>query len=191
MNLMISLLSLILSDGTPIGPASSGSHDEMTLEDFSPGNHLEWQIINDGVMGGLSEGRFRINSDQTADFWGIVSLENNGGFASVRAVLNETVPGDFKKLKVRVKGDGKSYSFRIRTDENQDGAAYAVSFQTRKDEWTEHEFSPDDFTPTFRGRTLSHLPPLKDLKLKQIGFLISDKQAGGFNLKIGWIKVVR
>lgn len=154
------------------------------LEDFSPENHLEWQIINDGVMGGISEGRFKINSDQTADFWGNVSLENNGGFASVRALLMIPVTGNFQKIVLRVKGDGKTYSFRIRTDANFDGVAYACNFETKKDEWTEHEFSPSDFIPTFRGRTLNNVPPLKDLNLKQIGFLISEKQSGSFSLKI-------
>ncbi|MBW8334776.1 MAG: CIA30 family protein [Prolixibacteraceae bacterium] len=158
--------------------------NKIILEDFNPDNHLEWQIINDGVMGGMSEGRFRINTDQTADFWGNLSLENNGGFASVRALLKALATGNFQKIVLRVKGDGKTYSFRIRSDANFDGVAYACNFGTKKDEWTEHEFSPVDFTPTFRGRTLSNVPPLKELNLKQIGFLISEKQSGSFSLKI-------
>jgi NADH dehydrogenase [ubiquinone] 1 alpha subcomplex assembly factor 1 len=159
-------------------------HELSFLEDFHSNNHLNWQIINDGVMGGLSEGGFRINADQTADFYGLVSLQNNGGFTSVRAVLYEAISGKFRKIIVRVKGDGKRYSFRLRTDQNFDGVAFASTFQTVSGEWTEHEFSPDDFTPTFRGRTLTNLPPLKDLQIRQIGFLIAEKQSGSFILKI-------
>ncbi len=166
------------------------ANTEIILEDFSPDNHLEWQIINDGVMGGMSEGRFKINTDQTADFWGMVSLENNGGFASVRALLSEPASGNFEKIVLRVKGDGKRYSFRIRADVNFDGVAYASTFATKKDEWTEHEFSPSDFTPTFRGRILQNVPPLNETQIRQIGFLISEKQDGNFSLKLDWIKIV-
>lgn len=44
-----------------------------------------WQAINDGVMGGVSVSRLRFDSTGYAVFEGVVSLENNGGFASVRA----------------------------------------------------------------------------------------------------------
>lgn len=165
-------------------------NSEIILDDFSPDNQLDWQIINDGVMGGISESDFRINTDQTADFTGMVSLENNGGFASVRALLKEQVTGNFQKIILRVKGDGKKYSLRIRTDVNFDGVAYACNFLSIKDEWTEFEFSPYDFFPTFRGRILQNVTPLDQTEIRQIGFLISNHQSGSFNLKIGWIKVL-
>ena len=163
--------------------------EEIMLEDFNADHHLDWQIINDGVMGGISEGRFKINCDQTADFRGTVSLENNGGFASVRALVKEPVTGDFQKIIMRVKGDGKKYSFRIRTDANFGGVAYASTFVTTKDEWTEHQFTPADFKPTFRGRVLQNVAPLNETYIRQIGFMISEKQSGSFNLQIDWVKV--
>jgi len=184
MNPMLLILTILLAVTIQNKQNNMLTTNELILEDFSPDNHLEWQIINDGVMGGLSEGRFKINTDQTADFWGKVSLENNGGFASVRALLKSPASGNFQKIVLRIKGDGKTYSFRIRTDTNFDGVAYACNFVTKKDEWTEHKFSPADFTPTFRGRTPSNVPPLKELKLQQIGFLISEKQTGKFKVTI-------
>ena len=45
----------------------------------------EWQTINDGVMGGVSDGKFKITDKKTLEFYGTLSLENNGGFASVRS----------------------------------------------------------------------------------------------------------
>ena len=163
---------------------------ETMIEDFNSTNHLNWEVINDEVMGGISESNFQIQTDQTAVFSGRVSLENNGGFASVRASLGESVSGNFEKIIIRVKGDGKTYSLRIRTDQNFDGVAYACSL-TIKDEWTMHEFSPVEFVSTFRGRTLSNVPPLKDLKVSHVGFLISGKQSGSFGLIIDWIKITR
>ena len=188
MNPMLIILTILLAVTIQNKQNNMLTTNEIILEDFSPKNHLEWQIINDGVMGGMSEGRFRINTDQTADFWGNVSIENNGGFASVRALLKAPVSGNFQKIILRVNGDGKTYSFRIRTDANFDGVAYACNFVTKKDEWMEHEFAPTDFIPTFRGRILQNVVPLNETQIRQIGFLISDKQSGSFSLKIDWIK---
>lgn len=188
MKLFICLLFISLLK--QINPAIKMEKTEIILEDFKPENRLEWQIINDGVMGGLSEGLFRINPDHTADFQGNVSLENNGGFASVRALLREASSGNFQKIVVRARSDGKTYSFRIRTDSNFDGVAYACNFRTIKDEWTEYEFIPTNFIPTFRGRILSNVVPLKETQIKQIGFLIAEKQSGHFALKIDWIKLI-
>jgi len=161
---------------------------EHLIEDFKPDNHLSWQVVNDVVMGGISVSKFEIQ-DEYGVFSGKVSLENNGGFASVRALLPESVTGNFQRIVIRVKGDGKTYRFTIRTDQNFDGVAYASSFSTKNNMWTDHEFSIDDFAPTFRGRTLNDVPPLKDQQIRQIGLLISDKQSGSFNLLIDWIKV--
>ena len=46
-----------------------------------------WRSVNDGVMGGLSRGSLRIVAAGVGIFEGEVSLENNGGFASVRATI--------------------------------------------------------------------------------------------------------
>ncbi len=40
--------------------------------------------VNDGVMGGVSEAKFKISDKKTMEFFGTLSLANNGGFASVR-----------------------------------------------------------------------------------------------------------
>jgi len=189
MNPMLIIFTILLAVTIQNKQNNMLATNEIILEDFSPDKKLEWQIINDGVMGGLSEGRFKINPDQTADFWGNVSLENNGGFASVRALLRKPASGNFQKIVLRARGDGKTYSFRIRTDANFDGVAYACNFTTKKDEWTEHEFSPTDFVPTFRGRILQHVTPLNETQIRQIGFLISEKQDGNFSLKLDWIKI--
>jgi NADH dehydrogenase [ubiquinone] 1 alpha subcomplex assembly factor 1 len=78
-----------------------------TLFDFAgPEAAQQWQAVNDGVMGGVSDGRFRITDDKTLEFFGTLSLENNGGFASVRTKPGELGLSDGDELVVRVKGDG-------------------------------------------------------------------------------------
>lgn len=51
----------------------------------TPASIQNWQAINDGVMGGIPPSRLRFDVHGYAVFEGEVPLENNGGFASVRA----------------------------------------------------------------------------------------------------------
>jgi len=155
------------------------------IENFED-TRLSWRIINDGVMGGISSSKMKLLGGNGL-FTGAVSLENNGGFASTRALLKEKPQYEFDKIKIRIKGDGQKYSFRIRTDDYLDGVAYKNDFTTKKGEWAIIELSLKDFIPVWRGRRLSDIVPIAPRKIRQIGFLISDKQAGEFTLEIDWI----
>ncbi len=168
------------------GAWSQNSNEMIILEDFNQEKHLNWQIVNDGVMGGLSSSSIQIKSEQGL-FSGNVSLENNGGFASVRALLDRTNLKKVSKLLIRVKGDGKTYQFRVRTNKRFDGTAYQTFFKTEKDKWTNHVFSAEDFQATFRGMKVPQAPELKLEGIEQIGFLIAGKQQGSFSLIIDWI----
>jgi len=157
------------------------------ITNFDQARDPEWIVVNDGVMGGLSTSRMDYQPGGQALFSGIVSLANNGGFASCRMKLNTPIPPGYSFISLRVKGDGKKYKFRIRTDSNWDGIAYSADFSTEKDTWMVIELPMAEFIPTFRGRTLSHVPPLDATQIRQIGLLIADKQSGPFLLKIDWI----
>jgi len=158
------------------------------LFDFSAAtNAVAWQIVNDDVMGGVSTSSFSVTNG-VAVFRGEVSLENNGGFASVRSLPARLDLADCDAFVIRVRGDGRRYKFTVRTDRSFDSPIYQVSFPTKPSEWAELRLSMKDFVPTFRGRVLSGEPPLDPAKVTSVGFLISDKQAGPFQLEVAWIK---
>ena len=100
----------------------------------------EWQTVNDGVMGGLSEGKFKITDQKTLEFSGNLSLKNNGGFASVRTKS--------KKLTL-------------------------------------------DSGDTIVARVLKDARPVTPQDVNAVGWMLSDKQAGPFEMEIEWIKVER
>ncbi len=166
------------------------AQSSMLVESFEVPTRLNWRIINDGVMGGLSDSELQILPEGVGKFKGNVSLENNGGFASTRGLLAVLPSEPFTKIKLRIKGDGKKYSFRIRTDGQYDGVSYKNDFETKAGVWQEVILNLVDFKPTWRGRTLTNIPPIEPTQIRQIGFLISDKQAGGFTLLIDWIKLL-
>lgn len=159
------------------------------LVDFSSGDTQAWLPVNDGVMGGLSQSRMQASGSGTAVFSGIVSLENNGGFASVRVPLEEVDLSDYQGLVVRIFGDGKRYQFRIRTDNRFDGIAYQAFFETTNGQWEQIEIPFSSFKPTYRGRTPRNASALNTGSICQIGFLIADKQNGPFRLEVDWIGI--
>ena len=66
------------------------TNQSMTIFNFNKTSNINnWQVVDDVVMGGLSSGTFSINQQGNGIFKGAVSLENNGGFSSVRYRFNK------------------------------------------------------------------------------------------------------
>src|SRR6476660_6438653 len=94
-----------------LGPSLMADDTPKMLFDFTGAVAAkEWQNINDGVMGGVSEGQFKITDRKTLEFYGTLSLENNGGFASVRTKAKKLGLEKGDVLLVRLRGDGREYS---------------------------------------------------------------------------------
>lgn len=164
--------------------------EELTLFDFdSKQTTGKWFIVNDDVMGGVSTSNLSISESGFATFSGELSPKNYGGFASIRIrVEGKEVPKS-NGIKIRLKGDGKIYSIRFRTNSNFDGYAYQAKVTTVKGEWKEFKIPFEDFEPTYRGRVLSGKPLLEYENVAQFGLLVADKQFGKFSIDIDWIKI--
>ena len=144
----------------------------------------EWRIVNDGVMGGISKSSLILNDLGNGQFMGHVSLANNGGFASIQ--LNKTIQlADEKKfILLRVKGDGKSYEFRLKSQISQ-SESYVHLFTTTG-EWEIIKLPISEFYPQFFGRKLNK-PNFNFKSIEQLSFLIANKQEEDFKLLIDWI----
>lgn len=147
-----------------------------------------WRIINDGVMGGLSRSRIQSTDQGTGLFTGELSLENNGGFASIRTLVGSHDLSQAAGLEIRVKGDGRTYQLRLRTTDRWDGIAYRASFRTPKGRWFTARFPFEDFVPSFRGRVVADAGPLDAARIEQLGFLIADKVTEPFSLEIDFVR---
>jgi monofunctional biosynthetic peptidoglycan transglycosylase len=156
--------------------------------DFQPAaSAAGWQVVNDGVMGGVSTSGFQV-SNGIAVFRGRVSLEQNGGFASVRSLPASHDLSGCDAFVIRVRGDGRRYKFMARASQSLDSAIYQAAFTTVKGQWEEHRLPLKQFVPSLRGRVLSGEPALDPAKVTSVGFLISDRQEGPFQLDVAWIK---
>ena len=166
--------------------------DEVVLFDFASNDAISaWRPVNDKVMGGISSSRMERSADGKAVFTGVVSLENNGGFASVQGPEIQQPLGAFEGIAIRVKGDGKRYKCGLRTDDLFDGVSHQAGFKTKTGEWQIVKIPFTDFIPTFHGRRLSDDKRMKPGLIRKLGFLISERQDGAFGLEIDWIKAYR
>jgi len=146
-------------------------------------SNLNWKIVNDTVMGGRSSSRWSSNPATSSLFEGYLSLENNGGFASVRCDLKNSNLSKEEGIYIKVKGDGRKYQFRIRSKTSR-WANYSHEFKTKKDVSQTFFLPFKDFKPSWRGRSLNKLPTLEGKDVVGIGFLLGDKIQGKFKLKI-------
>jgi hypothetical protein len=149
-------------------------------------NIKEWRIVNDDVMGGISKSLLRLTDAGHGQFSGHISLENNGGFASIQ--LNTTIKLAEEKTFVvlRVKGDGKNYEFRLKGSVSQ-SESYVHQFST-SGEWENVKLEISEFYPQFRGRKMN-IPNFNFASIEQLSFLVANNQDEDFKLLIDWISL--
>lgn len=156
----------------------------------SPDAADSWQAVNDGVMGGVSDGRFRITQRQTLEFYGTLSLENNGGFTSVRSLPRTLGLQTGDTLVARLRGDGREYQLNLYTSRRMTAFSYRAPVKTRAGEWIEVAVPLDRFEATSFGQVLRRAGPVDPPSVTSIGFLLAEKTPGPFALEVAWINVV-
>ncbi len=150
--------------------------------DFHTQKNLnQWQVVDDVVMGGKSSGNFKLDPKGNAVFSGTVSIENNGGFSSVRGELGKIQVKKDQKIILFLKGDGKKYQFRIK-ERKGDYYSYVRSFQTGGN-WEQIEIPLAKMYPAFRGRQLD-MPNFEGSQIEEIAFLIGNKVGEEFSLTL-------
>ncbi len=162
---------------------------ENVIIDFIDGQVTgNWEAIDDRIMGGCSKSQPKYVENVGLRFAGTVSLENNGGFASIRSPVGNYNLGRYSGLRLRLLGDGKTYKLGLRTDLFFDGISYQATFATDQDTWQEIVLPFEAFIPTHHGIRLSTVASMDLTRIKSFGLFISDHQKGSFQLDIAWIK---
>lgn len=146
-----------------------------------------WFTRNDDVMGRHSRSHVEVQAG-VLRFSGTTSLEDNGGFASIRT-RGAFELRDAIAMRLRIRGDGRAYQLRLSTDARyrDSRVSWGGEFNTRAGEWIEATVMFADMVPTWRGTVLDG-PALELSKVEEVGLLIADGQAGDFRLEVEWIR---
>ena len=150
---------------------------------------LAWRVVNDTVMGGRSRSR-GVEGEESLLFEGQLSLENNGGFTSIRSSTIGTLSAESSDIQLRVRGDGRAYQLLLQTMRTRRGVSYQHSFETRAGEWVVVELPLSAFRAKWRGRFVAGAPQLGAEDIRSVGFLLADKIAGPFRLEIAEISAL-
>jgi NADH dehydrogenase [ubiquinone] 1 alpha subcomplex assembly factor 1 len=161
---------------------------QMLLSFDKPESAKQWRTINDNVMGGVSEGKCHITKENTLEFSGNLSLENNGGFASVRSTAMKLDLDKLEGVILRIRGDGRSFYCNLHVPTAMPAFSYRAKVDTKKEQWQEVRIPWKEFRATAFGRELEKKSSLDASKVNAIDFLIADKKAGPFKFEVEWIK---
>lgn len=163
----------------------TGPEAPWTLFDFAdPAEALAWTSIDDRVMGGVSRSRLLHDPAGHAVFEGNVSLERNGGFASVRSAPADRGKAGAQSCILDVCGNPKSFKLNLLTDDAFDGLNYQATFTPDPHRWPNLRIPLTEFRPSFRGREVPGALPLDPARIRQVGLMIAERQAGPFALAI-------
>jgi hypothetical protein len=140
-----------------------------------------WQVVDDIVMGGRSNGQLSLNSYGNGVFKGNVSIENNGGFSSIQLNLDGVKTVKNQVIELQLKGDGSLFQFRIKAAK-YDRHSYVYDFKTTG-KWETILVPLNKMYPSFRGYTLD-IPNFDQSQIERIGFLKASKKNSTFQLEI-------
>ena len=158
------------------------------LTDFSDATEdFGWFVVNDNVMGGRSDGGFDV-VDGRLYFAGRTNTRG-GGFSSIRARGPKLDLSDYDGVRLRVKGDGRRYTWQIRTDATYRGrdVSYWSEFDTVKGQWITVDLPFSSFVPKFRGVELRGGPP-DPARIRGMGLMIYDGRDGPFKLTLATVQ---
>jgi len=188
------LLALVYSF---VGCTHATSH--MTVADAVSSNHTlhqftyetgtgGWQIENDAVMGGRSQGILEINKAGNAVFSGAISLENRGGFSSIQRDFDTLDVSAYRALCLGLRGDGKRYQVRVESTPDAPHG-YAFDFDT-SGEWQTVEIPFPELYAIHHGDRLD-LPAYPGQTLSRIQILAGDGRAETFVLELDRIWLIK
>lgn len=158
----------------------------LTLMDFNEERAFSfWANVNDDVMGGISESGFMPTDHGSGLFNGNVSLENNGGFASLQARFRAIDLSAFSGIELTVCGDGQRYGFYLMDSHNR-RLMYQGDFGTTAGVWQTIRLRFDELEARRFGQPVN-ANPLDTRQVVGMAFIISDKQEGAFSLEVARI----
>ena len=155
----------------------------------APGAVQGWQAVDDRVMGGVSTSSLRHDAAGHAVFEGEVSLAFNGGFASVRSPAQDLGLAGARDCVIEARGDSRRYKLNLFTGDGLDATAYQAAFTPVAADWALVRLPLAAFSAMFRGRVLPGARPLEVARLRQVGLVIGDRQAGPFRLDLRCISL--
>ena len=172
----------------PLSAVDADNATTRMLADYpAERSELDWFVVNDNVMGGRSQGGFKIEQGEL--FFGGSTNTRGGGFSSIRTAPLQLDLSNFDGVRLKVLGDGRRYTWRITTEARWRGrrVSFWADFDTTDGEWCTVDIPFSNFIPQFRGMRLEG-PGVNPAEITGMGLMIYDKLDGNFELSLDSVR---
>jgi hypothetical protein len=144
----------------------------------------DWFVVLDGVMGGRSQGDVSM-TESSIIFKGKVSLENNGGFASLRTSYGDFDLSSYKMVSVRYRSTGQDFGLTLNKYRQFWRPNYKVNLPITDGAWKTMSLQLEDFKTYRLGEEIPGNPSKEDLKeIIRLGLISNTKAATTFEIEV-------
>merc|ERR1712193_157794 len=161
-------------------PASTSS---VPQENFVTSGNVEWELLMDSVMGGISEADVENMDDGNLKWSGQLSLENNGGFAQFYGYIGRKLTGfDGVRMSLRTTDPSRDFYATYARD-MRNGLMFQHPMKLTG-EFKSYEMEFNDYEFQFMGWTANWVPRPNGMNIRNVGMLIMDKNTDPFEVHI-------
>lgn len=160
------------------------------IDDFSEGtSQLRWFTVNDGVMGGLSQGTAVLEQNMLVHT-GVLNT-NGGGFSYVGARLPADILTGYNRIQIRLNTYGRQYAVNF-----EDSRYMRVAHQAlipneipngTENSWQEVFIDFDQTIPKIFSNRVNSKPFLAG-SIDELNFILGDGINGPFRMELDWVK---
>jgi NADH dehydrogenase [ubiquinone] 1 alpha subcomplex assembly factor 1 len=152
----------------------------------------DWVLLSDNVMGGVTTSKLAY-TENTLVLTGSISLENYGGFSSVKSKFGRFNLSDYTGVKIRYKASNQKFAFTLEDSQNWTQPNYKGDFSDGEaNSWVETTIFFNDFKQFQIGRpTGDMLLPSTLERIVRLGIITTEKKEGPFSIEIDYIEFIR
>lgn len=151
-------------------------------------NCNEWFVVLDGVMGGLSTGKLKTTANSIV-LEGKVSLDNNGGFTSVRTPYQEYDLSEYNTVAIRYRSMGQDFAFTLNKYRRFWYPNYKANLPITDGKWITETYELRNFGTYKLEELIDGTPDTDDLaNIIRLGFISNTKAATDYTFEVDFVE---
>jgi NADH dehydrogenase [ubiquinone] 1 alpha subcomplex assembly factor 1 len=170
------------------------SFGQSSIIDFgnSAEKNQEWVLLSDNIMGGITKSKIEY-TDNSVLLSGNISLDNYGGFSSIKTQYKSFDLSQFNAIKIKFKSTNQKFVFTLEDDQDWTQPNYINEFSSKKDEtWEEATIYFKDFKEIIIGQPTGNIMKFRSLKnIVRLGIMTKEKKEGPFSLEVDYIEFIK
>jgi len=170
------------------------SFGQSSIIDFgnSAEKNQEWKLLSDNVMGGVTKSKIEYTNNSVL-LTGNISLDNYGGFSSIKTNYKNIDLSNFNGIKIKFKSANQKFAFTLEDNQNWMQPNFKREFSPKKDNtWEEVIIYFKDFQEVVIGKPTGNRMKSKSLEnIVRMGIMTYEKKEGPFSLEVDYIEFIK